>query len=498
MIERGEMGRTRWSEIARIELRQLLGNAVCWVALLGFLALAGLAILRGEARVAAERATIAALEPELAEHVQHLRSITAADDDLGLLLYYLAMPVAQEPSAWAAAATGLRATHPVSRHVRFTGLVPQLYQTEIQNPLAEHAGHIDLAFVLCFAIPLFAIGLGHDVRSRDEDLGTAPLLRSQPARLSQLVALRLGLRGTLLGAAAIASLGLAALVWRTPWDARWFGAALAVLAYTLAWFVAIFLVSSAGRSSAFNAVALTSGWVGASVLVPALLNLVSLTFWPMQGGVELTLEQRLDMNGRWDRPKGETMAPFFERHPEWAAAVVPSDRFSWRWYYAMHEVADARVEASMAEYHEGLERRARWAGRAALALPPLALELLFEHLAGSDLETALAFRERIARYHDELKRAVYPWIFEGRGVAAFHLDALPRLRFSNERGNPSLPGLLALGLQLLALCALVPSAVRRLDGSDEPNARTDADVGARSAERGDLDGALERGQPSEG
>lgn len=498
MMGTKERGRAPWAEIARLELRQVVGSAVCWVALVALLALGGLAIVQGAARVAAERATIAALEPELQEQAQHLRSITVAEDDLGLLLYYLAMPVAQEPSAWAAAATGLRGTHPVSRHVRFTGLVPQLYQTELQNPLAEHAGHFDLAFVLCFAIPLVAIGLGYDVRSRDEDLGTAALLRSQPARLSKVVALRLALRAALVGVAALSSLLLSAVAWQTPLDARWFGAALAVLVYTCVWFIAIFLVSSAGRSSAFNAVALTSGWVAMSVLIPALLNLASLTFWPLRGGVELTLEQRLDMNGRWDRPKQETMAPFFERHPEWAGTAVPGDRFSWPWYYAMHEVADARVEARVAEYHDGLERRAQWAGRAAFALPPLALELLFERLAGSDLTTALAFRERIVRYHEELKGAVYPLIFQGHGLAALDLDSLPRLRFSNEAGNPSLRGLLALGLQLLALCALVPTAVRRLDGWGEPEGRSEVATGAPVPEPSDLPRALERGEPSEG
>ncbi len=453
-----------WMLIARLELRQLRRSRVVWISLAVVLLLGGAAVVHGASRVARERSAIARLEPDLREQVSYLTRITAADDDLGLLLYYLAMPVSQEPSAWGAAAAGLRGVHPESRHLRFTGLVPQLYQSEVANPAAEHAGHLDLAYVLSFLLPLWIVGLSYDARSRDSDLGTAALVRSQPLRLSHLVALRLALRAALVTAVALGLLGIAALTFRAPLDARALALVVGVLAYVNITFLAVFFVTSWNRSSVFNAMLLSGGWIGGAVLLPALVNLAMLVAWPVRGGIELTLEQRLDMNGRWDDPKAMTMTPFFARRPEWAGTMVPGDRFSWPWYYAAHEMGDRSVAPAVAAYQASLEQRARWTARAGLVLPPLGLELLCERLAGSDLTTALAYRDSIARYHEQLKQTIYPWIFRFQGLTAFRREDLPRHRFASDDVEGSLPGLPGLLAYLLVLSAFAPLAARRIDG----------------------------------
>jgi ABC-2 type transport system permease protein len=229
-------------------------------------------------------------------------------------------------------------------------------------------------------------------------------------------------------------------------------------------FMAAFFVTSWNRSSVFNAMLLSGGWIGGAVLLPGLVNLAMLVAWPVRGGIELTLEQRLDMNGRWDDPKATTMTPFFARRPEWAGTVVPGDRYSPPWYYAAHEMGDQSVAPAVAAYRASLEQRARWTARAGLVLPPLGLELLFERLAGSDLTTALAYRDSIADYHERLKQTFYPWIFRFQGLGAFRLEALPRHRFTSNEVGGSLPGLPGLVAHLLALSAVAPLAARRLDG----------------------------------
>lgn len=459
-----EPARVDWALITRLELRQLARSRMSWASVLLLLVLGASAVLHGASRVARERSAEARLEADLREQVSYLTQVTAPEDDLGLLLYYLALPLSQQPGAWAPAAEGLRGVHPQRRHLRFTGLVPQLYQAEVANPAVEHAGHFDLAYVLAFLLPLFVIGLGHDVRSRDADLGTEALLRSQPLLPSRLIALRLALRAALVGAAALAVLGFAAAVFRAPLDAAAAALLVGVLVYVAVAFLAVFLVASSNRSSVFNAMLLSGGWLAGAVLLPALVNLAALVAWPVRGGIELTLEQRLNMNGRWDDAKAVTLQPFFARRPEWAASPVPEDRFSWPWYYAAHEMGDQSVAASVDAYHDALEQRALWAARAGLLLPPLGLELLFERVAGSDLPTALAYRESIVRYHEQLKQAVYPWIFRFQGLASFRLEQLPRHRFVSDEVGGSLPGLPGLLAQLLALSALAPLAARRIDG----------------------------------
>lgn len=450
---------------ARLELRQLLRARVLLVTACLLLAVGVAAVVDGAARVAAEREVIAALEPALREEESYLRKTHTPNDDLGLVLYYLAMPIAHEPSEWTALSTGLRDVHPYSRHLRFIGLVPQLYQTDIANPLKQLAGSFDYGFVLVFLVPLFIIGASYDVRSRDDDLGTEALVCSQPTRLSRLLALRLALRAALVSAVTLALFAFAVAWLGLPLDARAGAFALASLAYVALWFALVFLVASLRRSSAWNAITLVGAWMAFCVLLPALANLAILTASPARGGVELTLAQRQEMNAGWDRPKRATLDPFFARRPEWASTPVPEDRFSWPWYYAMHEMGDAHVAREVEAYHAALARRERWTERAALALPPLALQLLLDRMAGTDMATELAFRDSIAAYHEQLKQYFYPLIFNYKGLAAFDIDAVPRHRFAGTAQPVQLSALAGLLGVLALLGIMIPRAVRRIDAT---------------------------------
>lgn len=449
--------------VLRLELRGLLRTRGTWVVLVAWLCAGVLALALGSHRVALERERAAALEPALVEQDRYLRSV-AAPDDLGLYFYYLALPSVHEPSAWSALATGLRDVHPTARHVRLLGLVPQLYQGEIDNPRLRLVGRFDFAFVVVFLLPLVIIALGHDARSRDEDLGTEPLLAAQPAPLSRLLALRLGLRAGLVLVASFTLLGVATAWAGLALDARLVIFGLALVGYIAAWFLGLFLVVSLGRSSSFNALALVGGWIGVSILLPAALELSLTRLAPVHGGVELTLAQRQEMNAGWDRPKRATMAPFFARHPEWAHVAVPEDTFSWPWYYAMHEQGDVHVADAVRAYDAALQARARHTRLAATVLPPLGLQLVLERFASADLGSALAYRASLAAHHEQLKQQSYRAVFSARKLADFELEELPRHRFRALTDAPSFPGAFAWPLLLAVVLALSAwRAARRLD-----------------------------------
>ncbi|HYO68364.1 MAG TPA: DUF3526 domain-containing protein [Archangium sp.] len=452
---------------ARYELRHLLASPAALAGTVLLLAAGLCAIGLGTARTGAEREALATREARLAEQEAHLRSTHAPEDEVGLIAYYLALPTANEPSTWAGLATGLRDVYPSSQSLRLLGLVPQLHEPELSNPLQQLTGGFDLAFVLVFLLPLLIIGLSYDVLSGEEDLGTGPLLRAQPTRLSRVVLLRLGLRAGLVAALVLVLLA-AALVWsRSPLDGRALGWALISLAYTALWFLVALLVASLRRPSTFNALALVSLWIGWSVLVPSLINLVLSAYFPVPGGVELTLVQRQEMNAGWDKPKRATMEPFLARRPEWALLQVPEERFSWTWYYAMHEVGDGAVAGHMAAYRERLQERQRWAEHISLLLPPVNAQLMLDRLSGTDMGSQLAYRDSLIAYHEQLKRFFYPKIFRGERLSALDFSAIPRHRFVPEGGGPSrgLAGLLA---TLALLGALVPRACRRMDEPTTP------------------------------
>jgi ABC-2 type transport system permease protein len=403
---------------------------------------------------------LAEREPFLREQADYLRK--KHEHDLGLLTYYFAMPTEHVPSAFTALATGLRDVHPFSQHLRLLGLVPQSYASELGSPLEQLSGSFDYAFVISFLLPLLVIALGYDVASRDQALGTELLLCSQPSRRSRLITLRLALSAGFVTLTALLLLGAAVVLARLPRDARilWWLAML--LAYIAFWTLLVGMVATLGRSSGWNALVLVGTWIALCVLLPAAAN-VALMPSSTQSAVAFTLTQRELVNAGWDKPKQATMEPFFQRRPEWRDTQVPEDRFSWTWYYAMHEVGDAAVAHELDAYRLAQETHERFTHWAAMLLPPLAVQRALSRLAGSDLAARLAYQDSVARHHEALKSFFYPLIFRDAQVSSIAFDQVPRHSFRREPSAPQRSELAALLLLAAGLLCAGSRLSRRLD-----------------------------------
>jgi ABC-2 type transport system permease protein len=432
--------------LARLELLQLLRTRSVPLLLGLYVALSVLAVLAGNERVAREHAVLAEREPFLKEQATQLTKKHASD--LGLLLYYFAVPTEHVPNAWTPLATGLRDVHPFSQHLRLLSLTPQTYGSELGSPLRQLTGSFDYAFVVTFLLPLLAIALCFDVASRDEALGTVLLLRSQATPRRRVVALRLGLRAALALLASYLAFALAMMLTRLPLDLRalvWLG----VLAlYVTFWAALCGAVAAFQQGSQWNALTLVGSWMALCIVLPAAAN-GWLDGARTQGGIALTLRQREVLNAGWDKPKAATMAPFLRRRPEWASTPVPEHEFSWPWYYAIQEVADLTVEAELAAHRAETERAERRTSRIAALLPPLAVQRALTRLAATDLDARLAQEDSIARHHERMKQFFYPALYTHRAVQDVPFADVPRHHFAREPSAPradELVGLLALAL----------------------------------------------------
>ncbi|HLL23231.1 MAG TPA: DUF3526 domain-containing protein, partial [Kofleriaceae bacterium] len=202
------------------------------------------------------------------------------------------------------------------------------------------------------------------------------------------------------------------------------------LLYAGVWQLGVLVVATLRRTSTWNAVVLTATWLATTTILPAIVNLAVSAVTPLPDGVALTLAQRQEMNAGWDRPKEETMAPFRAANPTYASVSVPPDRFSWPWYYAMHDRGDAAVKPALLQYRAALAARSDTARLAAMLLPPVAAQRTFDAIAGTDLATMLAYRDSVAEYHAVLKRFMYPRIMANERWGDLQIDAIPRHRFT--------------------------------------------------------------------
>lgn len=421
----------------RLELKNFLGSRAALAALVCLLAAGGYSIFYGKTVLEKQRAVIAQI-PSL--HADHLEKQFALNKgDLGNLIYYLQFPTIHEPSSWSAFSIGQRDVNPYNVKVRMLALEGQLYDSEISNPTNLLSGNFDLAFVLVFLFPLVIIGFCHNLISAERENGIWHLLGSQPVSMTKIIALRLFLRFAVIFLFALGLLAASAFILESAFDVRFLYACLIVFAYFTFWFSASALVISLQKSSTFNALSLLGIWIFLTILLPALLNLLISTAFPVSESFDVTVRQREGYHQKWDRTKAETMSKFYEKYPQYREFPIAEDKFSWGWYYAMQNAGDEESADAAARYMEKLRRRDSLTNYAALFLPTVNTQLSFNTLAKNDLQSHLAYLGSVREHHRRIREFFYPLIFRSAKIEEVNWQETPKHEFKSETRKQDFP-----------------------------------------------------------
>lgn len=437
------------------EWRLIARSRLSAAALLLLLLFTALAVWSGLHEIARQRATIARLAPLHQQDVAALAARYPHSADAGSPAYYTFYNTWDPPSQAAFLALGLRDVAPYVLRVRALGLQAQLYEGESFNPEAALAGRFDFAFVLIYLTPLFVIALLHDVVSAERESGRLRLLQAMPST-RQLWRRRIGLRYALLLACLIVPPACGA-VWSQTLPAVVL-AVLAVSAAYLAFWVAVaVLVATSRWRSVANATALMGVWAALVLVLPTLANLVLVRAIPVHQGVDLMLTQRQVVHGAWEVPREEIMRKFYAGHPDWKHSAPLSPGFHYKWYFAFHQLGDESVASDVRAYRNGLLARQTWSDRLGWILPGVAAQSVLHRLADTDLPAQLAYQDRIAAFHGDLRHFYYGYLFNERPFGSADFSKLPA--FTPRPAAMTVPwtGLLV----LLAVAALALGAALR-------------------------------------
>ncbi len=391
------------------ELRFLLKDrsALLW---LGIALLVGaLSVVLGLREVAAQRAVLSDL---MEMDRVHREAEIERHPDWGEAAYYTFHLTWDPPSDLAFAALGQRDTAPWKHRVRALALEGQIYETDANNPDFALIGRFDFAFAANLLAPLLLVLLLHDLRSRETAAGRYELLSATAASRGSPWFARAALRVGGLAICLIVPLWVGGLLAGTQ-AGKLALASLVVAAHMAFWWGVCRIVDRFRWSSPVNLTALIGVWLAFAVVVPAAIGPAVEAAAPIPDGGEIMLTQREAVNDAWDLPKDATMDPFIERHPEWADYTEVSQPFEWHWYYAFQQVGDQTAEDLSQAYREGRLRRDRLAAALAWLSPPALGQRALQALAGTNMEAALAYEQRVRDFHAALRNYYYPRLFRG-------------------------------------------------------------------------------------
>ena len=378
-----------------------------WLAV-AFLA-ASAAVILGLGEVSSQRATI-----ERLIEADQIESAIALEEhpDWGGAAYYTFHLTYDPPSDFAFAALGQRDASPWKHRIRMLALEGQIYETDASNPEFALIGRFDFAFVIAMIAPLLIILLLHDLRAGERANGRYELLSATSSGGRQLWMSRAACRVCALAIALLVPLWVGGVLSGAALGTLLI-ASLFVLLYLVFWWAIAAWINTRSWTSTVNLTALIGAWLLIAVVVPSAIRSGVDAAVPVPDGGDIVLTQREAVNDAWDLPKEATMAPFFERHPEWADYAEIVRPFEWKWYYAFQQVGDQTAEPLSLAYREGRARRERLASALSWFSPPAKVERVFQSIARTDSAAAAAYETRVRDFHASLRAYYYPYLFQG-------------------------------------------------------------------------------------
>jgi len=127
------------------------------------------------------------------------------------------------------------------------------------------------------------------------------------------------------------------------------------------------------------------------------------------------------------------MKPFFEHYPQLKQYPFPADKtFSWFWYYGMQQMGDDQAVESRKAVAKKLRSRQYFTSIAALFLPTIQTQLCINEVAGTDLNTHLAFQEAYRSFHEQTRLQFYPAIFLEHGIESTNVTSKKLAEFHSD------------------------------------------------------------------
>ena len=394
----------------KLFLNQCIRSREVQLSLILILILGVVAIIIGNRHLSAQEKAIEEVDAYQKEHLE--RHVQLHNDDLGLLLYYVKFAHINPLNPLAGLSIGQSDINPSIKRITIKTFEAQKHDTDLINPMNLQSGNFDLSFVFIYLIPLLIIVLTFNLLSEETETGTWRLVAIQTSSKIGFIVAKLSIRLLLVLSVVIILFVVAVITLNLNMTIDFWILVAMVLAYILFWFAISFLLICLKKSSGFNALMLLSIWLVLLILLPAGINAIMASKYPVPEALTTAIAQRDGYHTKWDTEKLPTIRKFYDHYPQFEKYGYPTEGFNWLWYYAMQQMGDDDSKSERLALDQKIKLRETASSKIAALIPNMHLQLAFNNIAGTSLEKHIDFLNATEAYHEELRLFFYPHIFE--------------------------------------------------------------------------------------
>lgn len=307
--------------------------------------------------------------------------------------------------------------------------------TELSSPVQLLFGNFDLSFVLIYLLPLIVIAFTYNILSVERERGSLRLLATQPMKLVHWVlqksTLRFALLSFILGMCLKVSLMVNGVSLTQHWNQGLSQLLALSFAYLLFWFALAFLVNLLGRSSAVNAISLLGIWIGLVLLVPAVLNQLANTIYPVPARARMINDMRV-LKAEVDKQQDQILAEYLRSHPELVSVEAGNEATAYGWwqrYFASQDVVKEKMQPLLEKYDGQLKRQQQWVYQLRVLSPSILMQDGLQKISGTASWHYRDYRKQVITFAEQWREFFLPLIFKDEKVDSEVLAQLPAFQY---------------------------------------------------------------------
>lgn len=351
--------------------------------------------------------------------------------------YHAIMP----PHDYAALAIGQRDLF--RYYYRLTGmsLHYQLFENEIANPVNLLIGNFDLSFVIVYLFPLLIIAFSYSLFSAEKENGTLALLQIQPLSLRRIILVRWMLYMSLLTGMALLLSGLGLLLSGHPLTVENLLPALAwmvgVVVYCGFWFALVFLIVSFRKSSSINAIAAVASWLLFLIVIPAILNVLVTTKYPLNSATLAGLTRRTGLeDDDQEAAQREVILEYLAHQPTLAGSdSLIKNNMAAKAYAAFTSLKDINSQREVYHYNDQVVKRNDWTASFHWLSPAVNMQEVLTQIAKTDVNTFLAFQRALEQFHEDITDFYFSRLFWDQPISLGDYTQLPEFQQPEVKGR---------------------------------------------------------------
>ncbi len=199
----------------------------------------------------------------------------------------------------------------------------------------------------------------------------------------------------------------------------------------LFWFSVAFLINLWSGNSAKNAVSLLGLWVIFLLLVPAVVNQLGNTIYPMPSRTLLINKMRT-LKADVTKKQDEILDNFLRDHPEYAINDTTQSRSFWHGYMASQKLIHDKLQPELTTYDDQLKKQQKWINNLKWVSPAILAQESLNKMAGTSTEDYEHYRKQVITFSGEWREHFVPFLYNNKDFTQADYANLPNFNYQSK------------------------------------------------------------------